>query len=342
MDNLRLTEARVHALIKTYAADHAGNIPSSTEILALNDGHGSLQSANKYRKTYLKQHPLAGAANRDPFAGFPAAIADAANAMRETLERDAHAQIEAAQTAAAESIQIMQAQLEEANHALRSLRETDYTLRAHLREATEDKTALIEQNRRLSEQLEERTAALNTCTTELAARQAELTGCRTQIDELTAIRDDVAPLLRDQQRRLTALGEHSRTLADAATTLQNGQETAVDTVTHQITALSTGLSQNHQQLAELSRANRDAIKAADHQRQQDRDEIAQLHQTLDEQRARLEQARHATREQSTDALAAKVDASHDLMRSLIETVATLQRTLPAEVAASLNDPQGEA
>ncbi|BFM18721.1 hypothetical protein R50073_49040 (plasmid) [Maricurvus nonylphenolicus] len=342
MENIRLTEERVHALIKAYAAENAGEIPSSTLIIELNDGHGSLHSANKYRKTYIKQHPAAGAGDQDPFAGFPAAIAEAAKEMRATLESEAQAKIEAAQAEAAEKIQVMQEQLEDAKAELLSQLETDKTLRADLREAKGDNAALIDENQILRKRLEDSAEALNTCKVELVARQADLTGCRAQIEDLEAIRDEIAPLLRDQQSQLTALGEQSSTLADAAATLQNGQESSVETVKHLIESLSTGLSQEILRLAELTNANRDAIKAADHHHQQYQVEIARLNQTIEDQRLLLEEERQANIELAQDALTAKVEASHELMLSLVENVANLHNTLPSEIAESLKGQQGEA
>lgn len=49
----KLTQARVHEIIEQYAAENDGQIPSTTDIIVLNEGHGSASSASTYRKTYM-------------------------------------------------------------------------------------------------------------------------------------------------------------------------------------------------------------------------------------------------------------------------------------------------
>lgn len=341
MENIRLTEERVHALIEAYAKENNGDIPSSKMILELNDEHGSLQSANRYRKSYIRKHPTKNSEGADPLAGFPAAIADAVKEMRATLEAEAQIKITEIEKSTAKAIEDMQAKLDSATSQLLASEERTKSLTFDLRKVRRDNETLADENQMLRQRLDNSTKELGHIKILLERKESETKGLLDRIQDLENIRDDIKLLtesVKAQSHSYEKLG--SKLLTDTES-LREGHQASQKTVKAQLDGLATVFAQGYESLTKQATENRDAISTSEKHHQQYQQEITRQKQTIEEQRILLEQERQANIELTQDALSTKLDQSHELIVTLVESMANLHTNLPSDLARALkNLPKG--
>ena len=334
MSQQRLTEARVHELITNYTNKNGGATPSATQILELNEQFGSLQSATRYRKSYLEKQP---AVATDPFAGFPSAIADAAKEMQSSLKAEAEREIEIIKVAAEDEIKALQKELEGNQDQLIAQSNTESELRSKLSETTIERDSLIDETRALKARLDSATSAQTKTQNELSIERERAKQLTKQVDGLSAIRSSLESSFDAQNALLKDLRSSSQTLTSEAKELSGIQLAANQSLTNQLDGISLALIDDRQSIARLTQANQEMSASAAKHSEQYHSEITQHQQTIERLQNQLEAQQKESHRAIELETAKKVDASIDHLKELTEKVENLSEL----VALTPNDSADE-
>lgn len=332
MSQQRLTEVRVHELITNYATNNGGATPSATQILELNEQFGSLQSATRYRKSYLEKQP---AVAQDPFAGFPSAIADAAKEMQVSLKAEAQREIEIIKVAADEEIKALQKQLEGIQDQLVAQSDTESELRSKLSETAVERDSLIDETRALRALLESVTTAHTKTQSELSVERERSKLLAQQVDGLSTITSSMESRFETQNTLLKGLQNSSQTLTSETKELSSTQLAANQSLTNQLDRITRILNDDRQSIDRLTQTNHEIAVNAEKHAKQYHSEITQHQQTIERLQNQLEAQQKESHRAAELETAKKVDTSIDHLKQLTAKVAKLYELIPP------NDNAGE-
>ncbi|MAZ86222.1 MAG: hypothetical protein CL693_01130 [Cellvibrionaceae bacterium] len=326
MSQQRLTEARVHELIATYAKNNSGATPSATRILELNGQFGSLQSATRYRKSYLEKQPTA---TPDPFAGFPSAIAEAAKEMQSTLKEEAQREIEAIKIAAEEEVKALEQQLESVQNHLIEKSEIESDLRSQLLEISRERDSLIDETRSIRTQLDSTSSAHANTQKVLAVEKERSTQLTQQVETLSDIETRLKSSFTTQDKLLTDLYAASQTLKGKTEVLSDNQHAGNRALTVQIERIIDSLNDDRQSLARLVKTNNEVASNAAKHAEQYQGEIAKLRETIERQQQQLEVQQQESMHLMQNETAEKIDTRIDLIQHMTEQILKVHELLPA-------------